>query len=232
MWLVDRFFHPIFIFLICIYLAFVKVNFGGVVYQLRFFPMSILFIGLIVYLAVIHIKKDKSQKTGWIVATTLMIPVTFSLFVMMVFWNPNVQSSTAMTFNQAKIIFPGSEEEKAIFTASDGRVGTNCKKQLIRIEELEENSVLVFFKLNCSKCQKSIPAILDQIGDKSGIRFIDMNTDSGKQLANNLGVTTASTAILVKNGKAKRVALSIVDKDKIKVNQKSIDTIRMFLEKG
>lgn len=125
-------------------------------------------------------------------------------------------SETLMTFKQELLIPRTVQNEKQLFYVN------NSEKVM---DELDKGKVLVFFKRTCPKCKKSVPALIEKAGKNRDLIFVDMGTTSGASLANDLGVTSASTAVYKRLGVTQRVDLAVVQADGIKVNDLAIEKV-------
>lgn len=63
-------------------------------------------------------------------------------------------SETLMTFKQELLIPRTVQNEKQLFYVN------NSEKVM---DELDKGKVLVFFKRTCSKCKKSVPALIEKV---------------------------------------------------------------------
>lgn len=125
-------------------------------------------------------------------------------------------SETLMTFKQEFLIPRTVQNEKQLFYVNNSENVMN---------ELEKGKVLVFFKRTCPKCKKSVPALIEKAGENRDLIFVDMGTTSGASLANDLGVSSASTAVYKRLGVTQRVDLAVVQADGIKVNDLAIEKV-------
>lgn len=125
-------------------------------------------------------------------------------------------SETLMTFKQELLIPRTVQNEKQLFYVN------NSEKV---IDELDKGKVLVFFKRTCSKCKKSVPALIEKVEKNRDLIFVDMGTTSGSSLAKDLGVHSASTAVYKRLGVIQRVDLAIVQADGIKVNAPALEKV-------
>ena len=163
----------------------------------------------IIKLAVKILVKGEIKRQVVLLFNCLLFCLVFALLL-------TPPSETLMTFKQELLIPRTVQNEKQLFYVN------NSEKVM---DELDKGKVLVFFKRTCPKCKKSVPALIEKAGKNRDLIFVDMGTTSGASLANDLGVSSASTAVYKRLGVIQRVDLAVVQADGIKVNDLAIEKV-------
>lgn len=112
------------------------------------------------------------------------------------------------------------------------------KKSLIISDESEEPvyqtdhspEPLIFFRHDCPHCQKLVP-YLQRLGIQEDVRWIDVTSEFGKEMAEQLNVKSVPTSIIFTNGTVYSAGLTDVDVNgNILIREEGVESLISSIE--